>query len=220
MTRVLAKDKGYKFGMIFPENCKVDFMNLDMGEPVQGLLHEFNEEKVLNANGVDIRPYDAKIRDIEDFTLIDGEFQDEKYFKHRLNEIREWLKVEPLTIPDDVCVINFRGGEYVGVKDLFLTQAYWDEAMSMMPNKKFVVHTDDIETAQRFFPGIPCVHDVGLNWRAIRHARYLILSNSSFGILPALLGDAYKIIAPKYWARRNTGVWALPQNNYERFTYI
>jgi len=55
----------------------------------------------------------------------------------------------------------------------------------------------------------------------IRHAKNLIIANSSFYILPALLNRrAEEVIAPKYWARRNTGVWATRQNFYRKFTYI
>ena len=44
--------------------------------------------------------------------------------------------------------------------------------------------------------------------------------NSSFAILPAILSGAKKIIAPRFWARRNTGVWALPANFYSAFTHV
>lgn len=225
MARVLALDKGYKFGMIYPENWKgQSFMKLDMGVPVSNLEDEFSERKIVNEKGVDIRPYDPRINYIKDNTLIDGEFQAEKYFEHRLDEVREWLKVEPLDLPDDLCVIGFRGGEYVGVRDLFLTKDYWEEAIKMMkeinPYMEFEVHTDDPQTARDFFPDFPIVHDVGLNWRSVRYAKYLIIANSSFYIFPALLGEAKKIIAPFGWARRNIGIWALPQNEYKRFTHI
>lgn len=226
MVRTLALDKGLDFGMIFPENFKgKDFMNIDMGVPVKGLIHTFNERKEVNKQGQDVRGYDWEgILNIKDFTLIDGEFQGEKYFEHHLEEIKEWLKVEPLEMPDDVCVINFRGGEYIGVKDLFLPSQYWVDAIRMMYTKHigitFEVHTDDLETAKRVFPEFKCVHDIGLNWRSIRYAKHLILSNSSFAILPSLLGDATDIIAPRFWAGHNKGYWQLQQNQYKKFTYI
>jgi hypothetical protein len=226
MARVLALDKGTDFGMIFPENWKgKDFMNLDMGVPVKGLIHTFDEKKEINEFGIDVRDYDWNgINHIKDFTLIDGEFQGEKYYEHHLDKIREWLKVEPLEMEDDLCVIGFRGGEYVGVKDLFLPQSYWDEAMRWMreinPNMKFEVHTDDPETAQKFFPKKIIASGAGFNWRSVRYAKYLIISNSSLYILPALLGDAEKIIAPAYWAGHNKGYWQLKQNYYKEFSYL
>jgi len=226
MTRVLALDKGYEWGMVQPSQFKgASFMDLGikMGVNIDPKFNYFNEKKVVE-NGVDIRGYDPEINFVEDNTIIDGEFQDERYFEHRLSEIREWLRVEPLDLPDDLCIINFRGGEYQGVSDLFLRKEYWEQAINLMkqkyPNIRFEVHTDDIVSAKHFFSEF-MISDIGLNWRTIRYAKHLILSNSSFAILPALLNEnAKEIIAPRYWARRNTGVWALPQNYYKKFTYI
>jgi len=223
-TRVLALDKGYEFSMENPSLFKgKSFMNLDMG--AVGKTDKTWHEKKIVENGVDIRGYDPEINFVEDGTTIDGEFQDPRYFEHRLNEVRQWLAVEPLVMPHDVCVINFRGGEYVGVKDLFLPKEYWEKGIAMMkeinPNMRFEVHTDDVVTARQFFPEYVCVQNISLNWRSIRYAKYLILSNSSFAILPALLNtNVEKIIAPRYWARHNIGVWALTQNYYKQFTYI
>lgn len=219
-TRVLAMDKGYEFGMLNPELSKMSFMNLDLGIPSR-TENVFNEKKVVE-NGIDIRGYDPEFNFIKDNTLIDGEFQDPRYFEHRIKEIDEWLKVEPIDIPDDTCVIGFRGGEYVGVYELFLKKDYWDEAIEIMKEKgikNFEVHTDDIETATKFFPEYKIIRDVGVNWRSMRYAKHSIISNSSFYILPRLLSGGVTI-APRYWARRNIGVWALPSNYYKQFKYI
>lgn len=230
-TRIIATQKGLDWGMQNPELCKMDFMNLDLGVDVV-TDKVFNEKKVVE-NGIDIRSYDPEYNFIEDGTLIDGEFQDPRYFMHRIDEVGDWLKVTPLSVPDDVCVIGFRGGEYVGVHDLFLPKDYWDEAISRMkkinPNMKFEVHTDDLETADKFFPSFKKVRNADINWRSIRYAKYSIISNSSFYILPRLLRhhqfprdfiDKSVTIAPRYWARRNIGVWALPSNYYKEFHYI
>lgn len=214
-VRCLALEKGHEFGVINPENFKgKSFMKLDIGVPVHDLLHEFNEKKTLNEHGHDIREYDSTVLNVEDFTLLDGEFQDERYFISHLDEIREWLKVEPIESKN---VINFRGGEYVGVKDLFLPKEYWDLSV----DETYEVHTDDTETARQFFPNLKIISDIELNWRSIRYAKNLILSNSSFAILPALLNETMgNIVAPKWWAGYNKGYWQLPQNHYSKFTYL
>jgi len=227
MTRCLSLDKGMEFGMVNPELFKGDgFMKLDMGKNVENIEHEYFEKKVLNEFLDDVRGYDFEgMNMIEDNTVIDGEFQGENYYKHHIDEIREWLSVDPLYLDIDTCVITFRGGEYVGVSSLFLPQSYWDNAIAMMretnPDMKFMVVTDDVETAQNFFPDFDVSHEIGRDWRAIRCAHYLILSNSSFGILPTLLNqNVKKIIAPKFWARHNKGYWALEQNQYDNWEYI
>lgn len=232
-TRVLAEDKGYEFGMVHEHQFKgKDFMDITMKSGVRDIstiTSRFDEKKVVE-NGVDIRGYDPEINFVQDNTVIDGEFQDPRYFEHRMFDIDVWLDVEPIEIPNDVCVIGFRGGEYALFPDLFLTKDYWEDAIQQMlainPNMKFEVHTDDVETAQQFFPEYKCIHDIGINWRSMRHAKYAIIANSSFFILPRLLShhqgpDGYCItIAPRYWARHNTKIWALPQNYYKQFQYI
>lgn len=221
-ARTLAEDKGYEFGMLGDFKGS-SFMKIDMGTAVNASpLSAFNEKKVVEKD-VDIRGYDPEINFVEDNTSIDGEFQDSRYWEHKLSEIEKWLDVEPVEIPDDVCVIGFRGGEYSLYPDLFLTPDYWNEAIERIleekPNMKFEVHTDDEALAKQFFPHCPVIHNVGINWRSMRYAKYAIIANSSFFILPRILSGGITI-APRYWARRNTKIWALPQNYYKQFTYI
>src|SRR3990167_3207102 len=120
-TRVLALDKGYKFGMIYhPDGSGKEsgfkgksFMNIEVGElhPSEIKHHilanepeielGYWEEKRVNdeISGVDVRSYDPEINFVEDNTCIEGEFQDERYWEHREKEVDEWLKVEPLDMP-------------------------------------------------------------------------------------------------------------------------
>lgn len=226
MTRTIAEDKGLPWGMVAWENFKgASFMNLDRGVEVFNLKQEYNE-KSEKFEGNEVRDYDWEgVNGVEDYTLVDGEFQGEQYYEHKLPEISEWLKVEPLEMPDDLCVIGFRGGEYVGIDDLFLEQDWWNTAIawmrSMHPAIKFRVVTDDVWTAKRFFPDIEVTHEIGMDWRQVRYAKHLIISNSSFYILPALLNENVKeIIAPKFWAGHNKGYWQLKQNQYKKFTYL
>lgn len=244
-TRVLATDKGYDWGMMNPKLFKgSSFMDLDMGKPIMeielGVNNIWSEKKIVE-NGIDIRGYDPEFNFIGDHTIIDGEFQDPRYFEHRLPEVNEWLKVEPIEVPDDVCVIGFRGGEFALYPDLFLRHDYWEKAISKMqeinPEMKFQVHTDDEELARKFFPEFNIIHSIGINWRSMRYAKYAIIANSSFYILPRLLKHSTDCkyndgtpkycpkcpsvtIAPRCWARRNTKVWSMPQNYYKQFTYI
>lgn len=244
-TRVLALDNGYHFSMVAPENFKgKSFMNLDMGESIDWPhATKLPEGKVYLVsspldNWEEKTPYyNPEFNFIKDNTIIDGEFQDERYFEHRLHEIDKWLKVEPIDVPNDVCVIGFRGGEFALFQDLFLTLEYWGQAVDEMrevnPNMVFEVHTDDALLAKEIFPDFKVIHDIGINWRSMRCAKYAIVANSSFYILPRLLKHADGItkgdnifgkltttIAPRYWARRNTKEWSMPQNYYKSFKYI
>jgi len=234
-TRAIALDKGYDFGVMFPERFKgKSFMNLDMGKKVvggvvsvegqapdtlpEGTQGYYREEMIGNGE------YDDKVFNLPDNAVLHGNLQGEDYYKSHKEEIKEWLKVEPIDMPDDLCVINFRGGEYKYVPEFFLPKSYWDDAIMLMkmlrPDMRFEVHTDDPDEARKFFPDFSIIQDIGLNWRSIRYAKYLIISNSSFAFLPAWLGDATLIIAPKFWGRHNKGYWFLEQNKTDRFTYI
>ena len=209
-----GKEEGFK-GKFFMNQPQINNLMLTSAK-------EWNEKKV-RENGVDISSYDPEFNFTEDNTIIEGEFQDERYWEHREKEVNEWLKVESLEIPDDTCVIGFRGGEFSLYPDLFLTKEYWEEAMNIMVEKhgvkRFEIHTDDEKLAKEFFGDIPVIHDIGINWRSMRYAKHAIISNSSFFILPRWLRNGITI-APRFWGRRNTRIWSLPQNYYKRFQYI
>lgn len=232
-TRVKAKELDTDFGMIYnPDDSGKEewfkgkgFMDIDMGS--QPEYHKKWQEKGIYMNGEDIRPYDPEFNFVEDGTLIDGEFQDERYWENHEEDVREWLKVMHFEMPDNLCIIGFRGGEFSLYPDLFLTKEYWDQAVKTMreinPDMMFEVHTDDFNLASRCFPDFKVIHDIGLNWRSVRYAKYAIIANSSFFILPRWLrqGETEALtIAPRYWGRRNTGVWSLSQNYYKRFKHI
>jgi len=232
--RAIALDKGYDFGIMYPENFKgASFMNLDMGLPViggvipvegqpptvlpEGIQSYYREEMIGNGE------YDPKIFELEDNTLIHGNLQGEKYFEKHKEKIKEWLKVEKIGMSDWQCVINFRGGEYKYVPDFYLPQSYWNKAIEQMVLKGvtyFVVVTDDVEEAKKYFPNFHISHEMKTDYEVIASAKNLILSNSSFAWFPAWLGDAKTIIAPKFWGRHNRGYWFLEQNKTDKFTYI
>src|SRR3990167_7949448 len=247
LVRIKALELGVDWRMLWvPDNsgkpvgfkCK-DFIEFDKNKIVYELPKDvkiWQEKKVIDEFGNDIRSFDPEYAFIEDETLIEGEGQDERYWEHREKEVNEWLKVEPLDMPSDVCVLAFRGGEFAVYPDLFLTKEYWKEAIDIMlktrPGMKFEVHTDDVELARKFFIDVfpdwrmclEYIHDIGTNWRSLHYAKYAITSNSSFAILPRWLKQGEDkdavTISPRYWGRRNTKVWSLPQNFYKRFLYI
>jgi len=239
-VRTRALDLGVPFGFIGKEYFKGNsFLNLDWGEDVSFKHHiEQGTGKLIidephNLIELNTPYFNPEFFFIEDGTVIDATCaQDEKYWGHRLNEIREWLKVEPLEMPDDLCVINFRGGEFATVSELFLPKEYWNEAIDLIHTKlpiryipTFEIHTDDPELAKKliYLPAqnYEVIKDIALNWRSVRYARHLILSNSAFGILPMLLNENLKeAICPRYWARRNTKTWSMPSNFYKRSNII
>jgi hypothetical protein len=248
-TRVVALDKGYDFGIMNPHKFKcLDFMNLDFGLPVNGgsgpeggpphtlpdgIQYYFRERDVRHPNGSYIRNDDPELENIKDATKLDGLFQSEDRIIHRKDEIKQWLKIKPEKerwgySSDDICIINFRGGDRVGDAHFFLPYDYWINAINRMkvinPRFRFIVITDDVHTAKIFFPFLDVYHfDIASDYSIIKNAKFLILSNSSFPYFATLCSDTIKfIIAPKYWGRYNIsdGYWSLGCNIFRNYHYI
>lgn len=248
-TRVVAKDLGYDFGIMNPHKFKcLDFMDLDFGLPVtggsgpeggpphtlpDGIEYYFKERYNILPNGSNVTIDDPRLLQIPDNTKIDGIFQSENQIYHRKDEIREWLKVKPEMdcheySDPNICIINYRGGEYASVPQFHLNGKYWQDAVSRMrtinPNFRFIVITDDIGRASQQFPDFEVMHfNIAKDFTIIKNAHYLILSNSSFPYFATLLSDKVKyILAPKYWGRYNIsdGYWACGYNIFRNHNYI
>lgn len=250
-TRVVALDKGYDFGIMCPHRLKCnDFIDLDFGKPIDGgiesdgptndpskfpngITNYFREWIIRHPNGSDITIDDPKFEEISDNTKIDGNFQSENRIIHRKDEIKQWFKIKPEYdcydySSDDICILNFRGGDYAGDYNFFLNMDYWANGISRMlkinPKFKFIVISDDPRLASIIFPTFPVYHfSIGKDFTIIKNAHYLILSNSSFSYFPTFISEKNKyIIAPKYWGRHNIsdGYWHCGYNIFRKFNYI
>jgi hypothetical protein len=95
-TKVLALDKGEEHTMIAPELFKgKDFLELAINPIGVQYSIEYPSGEVIPES------YEG---------VIDGEFQAESDFIHRIDEVRDWLKVTPPLLECKTCIINFRGG--------------------------------------------------------------------------------------------------------------
>lgn len=251
-VKSLAIDNGYIFGTanqnMFAQNIHnkkgMYFMDVDLGENIDDttVFTEYHEQEeriwIKNSNhdithGCYIAAEDSNLLHIKDNTIVYGNLQSEKYFEKHINELGKWFHVKKEYesyeyTQDNLCIMNMRGGEYIGARELYLEKEYWIHAMQYMKkinNKmRFMIVTEDIKSAKKMFPDIPAFHfDIGGDYITIKNARYLILSNSSFACFPAFTSETCKIIiAPKYWARHNisTGYWSSEQNIYSGWTYM
>ena len=250
-VRCAALDSGYGFGTLGKEyfgdrriNGKgLYFMSLDVGGDCarNDFKHVYREKSIRlflstcdhdRTIGCDISLFDPGLSKLEDDTLIYGNLQSERYFIHRKEEIKEWLRMDPQYdtyeyCADDLCILNMRGGEYVGKRELYLGRRYWRNAIQNMKriNKdmRFMIVTDDVKSAGKILPGTPAYHfELALDYSIIKNARYLVLSNSSFAFFPVFTSETIRYaIAPKYWARHNVsnGYWSTGQNIYSGWTY-
>ena len=259
VCRTIAEHKGYEWGInsspthdYFNGDNQMKFMNIDFGKPVEGITKEFHERwiNIHHIDSVNVTVLDKRLYDIEDNTIMLGDngafgglFQSEDYIIDRRSDVLKWFTINDdykkkyddqlsdmgISLDDDLCVINFRGGEYTGLYNVLLRREYWRDSINHMlknnSNMKFLVITDDINLSKTFMPfDIPTVHvDVGFDFYVVNQAKWLIISNSSFGWWAAWLNTKCKeIIAPKYWARHNVscGYWATGDSYTRRFSYM
>lgn len=232
-------------GNVFHSNKGMYFMDIDLGTEIPPedrdkytIFNEQDDRLYMGnsrhdmSNGCYISGADKRLFEIEDNTLIYGNLQDESYFEKYRDKIKDWLKVKPEAesyeyTSDDLCIINIRGGEYTNHPELYLDRKYFLNAIEHMkkinPNMRFMVVTEDEEAARKVLPEYECHHfDMGKDYVTLKNARYLILSNSSFSIMPVLSSTELKYaIAPKYWARHNIsdGFWSSEQNIYSFLHY-
>lgn len=251
-TRCIAMDKGYRFSVLDPEHlannmhsdCGLYFMDLDYGEPSKKEdypnIFQEKEDRIFAGNsrhdlthGVYITDTDQALFDIEDNTLLYGNFQSEDYFIRHKEEIKEWLAVKPEYdckeySRDNLCILHLRCSDYMGSPELYLRKKYWIQGMKQMrkinPDMEFMIITNDVTEAGKFLPGIPAYNfDLAKDYSILKNARYLLLANSSFAYFPAFTSETVQyILAPKYWARHNVsdGYWASEQNIYDGWHYM
>jgi hypothetical protein len=229
------------------------FMDVDFGKPVLGEFNDFHEKWTFynhNGDNVNICRLDERVYNIPDNTRLigfngafGGIYQSEDYIIERKNDILDWFKLNDvkseeyekklnelgIKLDDDLCVINFRGGEYRTIPNVLLRREYWRDSINHMislnPNMKFIVISDDPQCATSFMPfQIPVYHlDIGFDFYVVNKSKWLIISNSTFGWWAAWLNkNANKILAPKYWARHNIsdGYWAIGDSYTRGFTYV
>jgi hypothetical protein len=229
------------------------FMDVDFGKPLTGNFTDFHEKWVMY-NGinevVNVSTLDNRIWDIKDNTKLIGHngalggiYQSEKYFENYETTVKGWFKIKEeysqtyeeklkennIVLDDNTCVINFRGGEYRGLKNVLCRKEYWRDSINIMlsinPNIKFILISDDPVFSKSYMPfDIPTYHfDIGMDFYIINKSKWLIISNSSFGWWAAWLNTtANKILAPKYWSSHNNsnGYWSTGDSYSKPFDYV
>jgi len=245
--RAIAARNNFDFGFVATDEFKGrDFLQISLGSQIEFPKSKLPSKRIppgftryqietplfLPGTKWDVTPFDPEIFDLADATFIDGYFQSEKYLIGAENEIKQDLQVKGDR--NDYCVIHFRAGDYVQIKDVFLPPRYYLDAIEHMreidPKIKFLVVTDGPKLARTIFPNFEIVSSgkvrvllnkyyfqqssraIGQDFLKIQGAKNLILSNSSFSWWGAWTNlEVENVIAPKYWARFNSsdGYWGL-----------
>tara|TARA_R110002126_G_scaffold290225_1_gene446718 strand:- start:3887 stop:4798 length:912 start_codon:yes stop_codon:yes gene_type:complete len=236
----------------FRGQSQMTFMNVNFGKPVEGITKQYHEtwKEIQHVDKVNITMLNQTLYNIEDNSIMLGHngaaggiYQSEDYIIDRKEDIKKWFEIKTesatkydkileennIVLNNDTCVINFRGGEYRSIPNVLVRKEYWRDAINHMkvinPNMKFILITDDINTANNFMPfPIQSLHiDVGFDFYVVNQAKWNIISNSTFGWWAVWLNnDTQKIIAPKYWARHNVsdGYWSIGDAYTRGFTYM
>lgn len=225
VCRTVAEKRGFDFHISrnFP-----NYFNLDLGVEYE----QVNQYFPFANNHDAIQKYDENIWSINDFTKIDGYLQTEKYILDNRENIIKWFNFDsinlPINIDDNTCVINFRGGDYIPMDEIFLQEKYWNDSINKMReinnNMRFIVITDDKNAASIFFKDFEIYHfGVVEDFMIVKCAPYLIIANSTFSWWGAWLNERSSLtIAPKYWFRYNVsnGWWSPADSLTSRFHYI
>lgn len=257
-TRLLAYRKGYEFGIQSPHKYKApSLLNLDMGREViggsgpeggppislpNGIEHYYKEyehgrEHFLKDDSRNFSLTDKAYFNLPDNLKLEGCFQSEGYFYDHFDLLDQWLKINPEMDHDDtnvkdLCIINFRGGDFIGNPGCYPPESYWrmaiENVLRMNPNMKFAIVTDDVSTAKQMLPEFEAYHRGLLPWDQVRQSgaatsqmgawdyvalnkcRNIICSTSTFACFPLWLNRNLEIcIAPKYWFdyNRSQGWW-------------
>ena len=190
ITRVIAADNDFDFGIISPEKFKGNnILNLDFGKQVIGGESPEGGPPITLPNGItsyyrekyeqhphfrcDISPLDLNLVSVCDNTKIEGVMQSVGYIHHRKDDILKWLKikdegnVDNTHLSENVCVVHIRGGDFRGVSDTILPKSYFINSMEKIKlvNEKieFVIVTDDVQYAKSILPGVKIIGSSELN---------------------------------------------------------
>ena len=266
--RVFAENLGYEWGVSYP-GWRGPFLNIDWGKDVNLNVEEdsdfkvtdqfqhYHKEKFIPFPEVagEVGSPDPEFLNLKDNTYINGVFQRMSYIEEHRDKICDWLTYDDrLKVTDysseNICVIQLRGGDYT-TGHAMLPPEYYHNAMRHMrdnnPDVKFVIVTDDANTARRFIPNVPIVGSaiseekdpyqkniswykypggpVSIDYSILNTAKYAIISASTFAFWPVWTNkELLNVIAPKYWFdwSRSDGWWRQQDSivNDERWLWL
>ncbi len=271
VTKILAEKHGYSWGVMKTTPFKAHkFMpQFDFGDKViggythieglkpaelpQGIENYIREKPVIlpecRNDGIFFDHY--LWNELPDKSKLDGTFQCMSYIKGKKEVIRSWLK-HNINIKDyshkDICVIHFRGGEYLIGQSLCPPEYYKmaiEKMLEINPKMRFVVVTDDPKSAKKFIPNVSIIGssimkerdtlrqgtglyeykggNIGVDYSILHNAKNVIISASTFSFWPVWTSEfANNVIAPKYWFDYNisNGWWRGVDSIVEEWNYL
>ena len=234
VCRIIAEKNGYDFFISTDESHGQNisnYFNLYMGNGLGNIKYQYCEDHT-------IQIFNPGIFNIKDNTEIWGFYQSDQYFCDRREDVKSWfhidIKLETRLILEkyninEYCFIHFRGTDYkdwdMGTR--FLPKLYFENAINHIKMKKkdikFVVITDDIESAKFYFNNFDIIcNDMMIDFQLLYYSKYCIISNSTFSWWAAWLSEKIITVAPNNWLNyNNPELGFYPKSiKSDRFEYV
>lgn len=200
--RSVAEHNGYAFHIDSNKWLGHGLFNCSLGRVDGAITNKYSEQPGAG--------YNPNVFNLPDFTSMEGYFQSDKYSKR--DDVKAWFAMKyggaalnflsryPV---NEFCYINVRGTDQC-VPTLTLPQEYYNNAMAHMlsikPDLKFVVLTDDVPFAKKYFPSLPVYsNDRDTDFYLLNAAKYNIIALSTFAWWAAYLQDDNYVIGPSGW---------------------
>jgi len=143
---------------------------------------------------------------------ISGHFQSWKYFDNSRDQIQHYFRMRDEPPLNDRIAIHYRARDYQENGDYHprMPLSYYEEAMNLFPNGKFLVFSDESETAKQMF-GDRVEYAEGdyiEDFRLLKTCSHFIVANSSYSAMAAVLGEhpEKRVIAPRPWFGKSAGI--------------
>lgn len=143
-----------------------------------------------------------------------GHFQSLKYFDCAIDEVRWYMTMKDEPPLNDYVAIHVRLGDYGDQPSAQhpdgnpfhprMEMSYYEPAMKLFPERKFLVFSDDIPACKIMF-GDSVEYSEGRSYfddfRLLKRCHSFIVSNSSFSMFAALMANQQgkQIVAPEPW---------------------
>jgi len=157
-----------------------------------------------------------------------GHFQDERYFKRHIDEVRHVLTFKDEPRPNDYVAIHYRAGDYIDDPNAYhprCSREYYEQAMSLFPGRRFLLLSDDVTEWVKMMGVIPGVEFAGnrtetdcgvyvnkndylTDFKLMKSCHSFITANSSYSLMASILANqpGKQIVCPKRWFGPSAGI--------------
>lgn len=266
-VKTLTDEKGFRLYFGGSENYLHSFQlgNLEIGqEKISRLskssekfnflikkifVRKFSPQRQQDPEGVSGEIFDPSFFEIKDYTLVNGFFSSEKYFRHNRNQILNWFQPKAVYIeqlrkldalisappPQRVC-IHIRRGDFKRMNNRFSKQgqgwqlpiAYYKAVVQELPKDLFyIVVSDEPDFAEEALDFIPNKIIIRGNAAVVdmflmTKCRFNVIANSTFSWWGAWLNEipGKIVFSPKYHIGWAKGFWYPADIQVPEWNYI